>query len=489
MDFSFLSTPTPAPSLPDPVEEYQRTLKLKDLARQDREQTLVETQKNELDTATRAARVITARAQEVGWAQALDEGFKTNPQGAQLAFAAWKAQQGIEDTSRATNAKAAKDAADAGKTTIEGTNLVAERFANEARYLSQKPNLSPDDVATFMKKVATNNMQTVLTPIPFQKWTDPQAARDGLAQASNLFLSTKDAQVNAETAREHDLQHQDREATNKQTSIMNAGTIQHYRNEDYDRSQRLAWDKEKFDKSKQEEVPLTEGGMAVATEMMRAGKTPPAGWGQGGRSRANGFLNAMAEDIYSKGGTPGDGSLVGGISDFKASSSALTQIEKDLTTLRPYANMLDRNTQVLDKLAEKVTKTDSSLINKPINWIAQHTGDPDTATFLAQMRLWQTEAARVIQNPRLTGVLTVDAQRELDKVVNGDLSLAQTKAVLKLVGGDAHARIAKMEGESENRRGEIRSRVAGPKPGGTDGSVPLPQAPASDGWGKVETVR
>jgi hypothetical protein len=489
MDFSFLSTPTPAPSLPDPVEEYQRTLTLKELARRDRENALVETQKVDLDTATKAAQQIFKRAQEVGWDAAIEEGAQINPQGAQIALKAYKEQQGIDNEQTAKLSTAMKARADAAKTTTENTNLIAERFSNEARYLSQKPNLSPDDVATFMKKVATNNMQTVLTPIPFQKWTDPQAARDGLAQASQLFYNTKD-KVTADDLRQKDLyEHQDRGVVADQTKVRDATTAKHYANEDYDRSQRLAWDKEKFDKSKQEEVPLTEGGMAVATEMMRAGKTPPAGWGQGGRSRANGFLNAMAEDIYSKGGTPGDGSLVGGISDFKASSSALTQIEKDLTTLRPYANMLDRNTQVLDKLAEKVTKTDSSLINKPINWIAQHTGDPDTATFLAQMRLWQTEAARVIQNPRLTGVLTVDAQRELDKVVNGDLSLAQTKAVLKLVGGDAHARIAKMEGESENRRGEIRSRVAGPKPGGTDGSVPLPQAPASDGWGKVETVR
>jgi hypothetical protein len=217
MDFSFLSTPTPAPSLPDPVEEYQRTLTLKELARRDRENALVETQKVDLDTATKAAQQIFKRAQEVGWDAAIEEGAQINPQGAQIALKAYKEQQGIDNEQTAKLSTAMKARADAAKTTTENTNLIAERFSNEARYLSQKPNLSPDDVATFMKKVAANDMQKVLTPIPFQKWTDPQAARDGLAQASQLFYTAKDKAKNDNDLQNYSWEHGDRQATNAET--------------------------------------------------------------------------------------------------------------------------------------------------------------------------------------------------------------------------------------------------------------------------------
>lgn len=105
------------------------------------------------------------------------------------------------DAYRKTKAETAKDEADA-ESKRSGTKLkVAEHLANEAMWLADHPNLSPEMIANFQKKVAGVGAQDVLTNVPFQDWANPDKARDALRSTGNMFYAVKDRVSQAETGR------------------------------------------------------------------------------------------------------------------------------------------------------------------------------------------------------------------------------------------------------------------------------------------------
>jgi hypothetical protein len=142
--------------------------------------------------------------------------------------------------------------------------------------------------------------------------------------------------------------------------------------------------------------------------------------------------------------------------DFGAGKTAIGQITKDLAAIRPYKDMLDKNADILVGLAEKIDKSDSTLVNRPINWLAMNVAsDPNVGEFMAQMRIFQTEAARVLNNPRLVGQLTDSARHELEEVVNGNMPLGMTKQIVNRLKSDGDNRVNAMEKERRQLRGDL----------------------------------
>lgn len=149
-------------------------------------------------------------------------------------------------------------------------------------------------------------------------------------------------------------------------------------------------------------------------------------------------------------------SVPGRQATFKANSTALTQLTKDLTAIAPYQAMLEKNADIAIDLAGRVIKTNAPLANRSINWIAENvSGDPMMAEYLAQIRIVQTEAARVLNNPRLVGQLTDSARQEMEGVVSGNLTLAQTKSVLGRLKQDGQNRVNAMEEQSKKLRDSL----------------------------------
>ena len=206
---------------------------------------------------------------------------------------------------------------------------------------------------------------------------------------------------------------------------------------------------------------LTPGGMKVAEELIRAGRPLPGGWSKAGMSRGNAMLNQMALDEE---GGAGSGEVAGGLADYKANTAAYTQITKDISTFKPYSDMLHQNVGILGELADKVPKTNVAYANKSINWLKQNAGDnPDVAEFLAQMRFVQTEAARVINNPRLVGQLTDESRKEISEIVNGEMPINATKRVLARLINDGDRRIKAMETQQADLKKKLKVGAGGRK--------------------------
>lgn len=143
-----------------------------------------------------------------------------------------------------------------------------------------------------------------------------------------------------------------------------------------------------------------------------------------------------------------------------ASQAALTQTTKDLATLKPYVNMLDQNADILKGLAKKITKTDSALANKPINALGKYvTGNPDVAEFLAQVEILKNEATRVISNPRLVGQMTDTARKEIESILNGEMSLAATERVIDRIKNDGERRLTTMETQQKSLESGIKGMM------------------------------
>lgn len=168
--------------------------------------------------------------------------------------------------------------------------------------------------------------------------------------------------------------------------------------------------------------------------------------------------------------------MVAGVGDARTRTSAQVKVGTQLSVLRPFVKMVDMNGEVLKTLADKAIVTNSALANRPINWIEQNIGDyPDMAEFLAQVKIFKDEAARVVSNPNLVGVLSDTARKEMEAVISGNMPLKSMKRVIERVQADSHNRISTMEDEYAGIRGGS-VRAASPS---TPSDTSAPSKPAS----------
>ena len=187
-------------------------------------------------------------------------------------------------------------------------------------------------------------------------------------------------------------------------------------------------------------VPLTSAGQKA--------KSGLAVTGQNVSHIDNKTLNDMGADAEASGTSVADVKA-----GYKADTAALTANTKALAAIEPFKKMLDTNIDIAKNLSKKVISTNSAYANKSLNWIKQNAGDnPDTAEFLAQMRFVETEAARVLNNPNLTGQLTDSARREMESVVSGNLPINSLDRVLARIKSDGDNRVKALEDENKKLR-------------------------------------
>jgi hypothetical protein len=223
------------------------------------------------------------------------------------------------------------------------------------------------------------------------------------------------------------------------------------------------------------QTDLTPEAIDLAAEEYRRTKTMPALARSPNDMKA--ILNRAAEQMKDAGKTSAE--TVTDRLEIKAVLPAFTQLSKDLAFIRPYEKMLDTNAQVSKTLAQKAIATDARLANRPLNWLRQNIGDnPDVAEFLAQTHIVQTEAARVLNNPRLTGQLTDTAKREMQDIVSGNMTLGSYTRVVDRLVTDGRNRVAAMESEAgalqkrlsgDAKGASAAPAAAGPKPGDVKG--------------------
>lgn len=155
MDLSFLLGGGGV-QLPNPARDYMSAMTMAQLARQGRIGDQEERDKAEMAQAKRAAAEIFADAQARGWDVAIREGAQKNPQGAALAVAIRRQDEGTQLDNEEKRSKIRKSDADADKTGVDALAKAASDIGNVAYQEAKAPNklsLSRvQSVAKFYKK-------------------------------------------------------------------------------------------------------------------------------------------------------------------------------------------------------------------------------------------------------------------------------------------------------------------------------------------------
>lgn len=181
----------------------------------------------------------------------------------------------------------------------------------------------------------------------------------------------------------------------------------------------------------------------------------PVGMARMGQDAQQAVINRAAEMTKAIGMSPEESAAAGPLT--KQKLGAYLQFEKMRNSIQAYEKMLDLNIDVLKDLSAKVNRTGSPYANKPILWLQQNAaGDPDVAEYLFQVRTVQTEAARILSNPNLTGQLTDTATQELSNVMGSNLSHQQLEAVLNRAQADARNRVKGIDEQSQKLIAEIK---------------------------------
>ncbi len=217
------------------------------------------------------------------------------------------------------------------------------------------------------------------------------------------------------------------------------------------------------------EETLTPSGEKVKNDLIRSGLTIP--------KTRRGQIDNAALNSLGRENDAGKPAVSSSRADYRSASAALTQNSKDLAAIRPYNDMLEKNANIAMDLADKVIATDVRFANKSLNWLRQNAGDnPDAAEFLAQTQIVSTEAARVLNNPRLVGQLTDSARHEMQGIINGDMPVNAYKRVLQRMQSDGRNRVSAMVKEhdflSRLLGGDAAATVAVPTAAVTGPKVP-----------------
>jgi hypothetical protein len=188
--------------------------------------------------------------------------------------------------------------------------------------------------------------------------------------------------------------------------------------------------------------PLTPKGLKVAEEFIRANKPLPGGWSKTGQSRGNAILNKMGEDEE---GGAGSGSIVSGQATFHADQASLTKLTAQYDNVTAFEKNAGRQGKVLMALGDKVDSTGTPVIERWIRGGMKAIGTPDVDEFNAQMQIYRTEAARILTNPNLVGVLSDTARKEVEEFMSGKMSAASIRRVVSRLNNDFDARKVTLE--------------------------------------------
>jgi hypothetical protein len=160
-----------------------------------------------------------------------------------------------------------------------------------------------------------------------------------------------------------------------------------------------------------------------------------------------------------------------------ATGAALTQVTKTEAALRPYERMLQRNGEIVKQWLDKVPDAGVPMLNALVRSGALAVGSPEMSAFKAAVNAFSVEAARVLHNPNLNGVLAQEAKRSLDEIHNQNFTKAQLLSVIRVVELEAQNRLDELTKEGDALRASAGTVITSPNYTGGPAAPAAPAAP------------
>lgn len=171
-----------------------------------------------------------------------------------------------------------------------------------------------------------------------------------------------------------------------------------------------------------------------------------ASFGKAGQARRDQINSQIAKKLKDGGMSAAD--LGNMRANFKAQAGSIGKLVPQLNAIEAYEQTAKFNGQRLLDMVDKIDNTGIPVIEGYARRAQKATGDPDQAEFQSVLAQYQTEAARIINNPNLTGILSDSARHEMQEIIGGNMSASQIKRVVN-----------RLNTEFEFRKNAIKQQV------------------------------
>lgn len=127
--------------------------------------------------------------------------------------------------------------------------------------------------------------------------------------------------------------------------------------------------------------------------------------------------------------------------------------------VQQFEGLAKYNGERLMELIDKIDDTSVPFLEGITRHLKKGVGSVDAAEAASVLRTFQTEVARIIGNPNMTGVLSDNARNEAADMIAGNLSAAATRRVVNRLFNEFDMRQRLLQEQIESARGSMTSGV------------------------------
>lgn len=154
--------------------------------------------------------------------------------------------------------------------------------------------------------------------------------------------------------------------------------------------------------------------------------------------------DAIADRLTAAGMKPED--LVRLRASAKAEAKSIEKMTAQVNAISSFEDLARFNGDRLLELVDKLDDTSIPLIEGAARLAKRKVGgSEDAAEFASVLQSFQTEAARILNNPNMTGVLTEGARQDMQHVIAGDATAGQAKRIVNRIFAEMDVRKASFD--------------------------------------------
>jgi len=214
---------------------------------------------------------------------------------------------------------------------------------------------------------------------------------------------------------------------------------------------------------------VSDAGMAMMAEAALAGNPP---------SSRNPVLYARVMDAAAKlaqsRGMNAQAAVLA-TTAAKANRTAFNQVTEQYAKLKPFGEMAERNSDLLEQRIADVSDLGAPVLNTPLrNLQANFAGNPKVAAFRAALLPVQADFARILNSPTAAGALTDQARNEMQAALGDGATPQMIHAALNVYRQDWRNRKETFEAQLKDLQGG--TVVTGPAGTGAGGTAQPPAA-------------
>ena len=225
------------------------------------------------------------------------------------------------------------------------------------------------------------------------------------------------------------------------------------------RDRDLAAERDQAKKDRQAQFALDPDTLKDAAQRVAADpnmmRQYASGYGEGPQLIRKQINDQITQNLHAAGMNGSD--LTGLQAKARAEGKSIQQMVPQLNAITAFEKLGKFNGDRLLQLINGVDTTGVPALEGAIRAAKAKGGNVNVNEFNSVMNAFQTEAARILNNPNLSGVLTDTAKDDLKNVINGSLDAPSTRRVINRLYQEFDVRKGTIQNQIDEAQGSMRS--------------------------------